>query len=104
MARLTDEQIQAELSTMAGWNYTNGEIVKTFELPSFPDAIVLVNGVAELAEEHGHHPDMDIRYNRVRFGLVTHDAGGVTAKDIALARAIEELSQFNPDERSSIIA
>lgn len=97
MAKLSDAEIQAALATLSGWTYANGSLNKTFNLPSFPDAIALVNGAAERAEEHGHHPDMDIRYNRVIFTLSTHDQGGVTEKDVALAHAIDEQAQFNID-------
>ena len=56
-------------------------------MKTFPDAIAFVNNVADLAEGAGHHPDIDIRYNRVRLALVTHDAGGLTSKDFDLAAA-----------------
>ena len=55
-----------------------------------------VNGVAEAAEKAGHHPDIDIRYNRVRLGLVTHDAGGLTAKDFNLAATADKLAATTP--------
>ena len=55
----------------------------------FPAAVRFVDFVAELAEVADHHPDIDIRYNRVRLTLSTHSAGGVTEKDFALARAID---------------
>ena len=57
----------------------------------FPEAIAFVNEVAGLAEAAGHHPDIDIRYNRVRLVLVTHDAGGITEKDTGLARRVDRL-------------
>lgn len=95
MTRLSDDEIQAALAGMPGWSYAGGAITKTFTLPSFPEAIALVTGAGERAEEQGHHPDMDIRYNRVIFTLSTHDAGGVTAKDLALAHAIEDQAEFN---------
>ena len=97
MAKLSDAEIQTALTTLPGWTYANGVLSKTFSLPTFADAIALVNGAAERAEEQGHHPDMDIRYNRVIFTLATHDEGGVTAKDIALAHAIDQQAQFNID-------
>ncbi len=96
---LSDAEVRTALAELPGWALVAGEITKTFNLPSFPEAIALVNGAAEAAEEHGHHPDIDIRYTRVRFGLTTHDAGGVTALDLAMAHAIEEQAAFAPDER-----
>ncbi len=94
MAKLSDSEIQAALSGLPGWHLTNGMLVKTYEMPGFPDAIALVNGAAELAEAQGHHPDIDIRYNKVTFALVTHDQGGITEKDVQMARDIEAQSTF----------
>ena len=64
-------------------------IVKTYELPSFPEAIAFVTRIADLAEQANHHPDLDIRYRKVRVALSTHDQGGITDKDFALAAQIE---------------
>lgn len=94
MAKLSESELQTALAALPGWTLTNGMLMKTFELPTFPDAIALVNGAAEMAEAQGHHPDMDIRYNKVTFGLVTHDQGGITDKDVTMAHAIEEQSHF----------
>ena len=58
----------------------------------FPEAMKFVNAVAEIAEQAQHHPDIDIRWNKVTLALTTHDAGGLTEKDFALARACDELS------------
>jgi 4a-hydroxytetrahydrobiopterin dehydratase len=63
---------------------------KKFAHPSFPEAVVFVNAVAQLAEVANHHPDVDIRYSDITLSLVTHDAGGITEKDVALARQVEE--------------
>ncbi len=90
MPQLSESEIQQALGTLPGWSHVNNTLTKTFTLPDFANAIALVNGAAEAAEKQGHHPDMDIRYNRVTFTLSTHDAGGaVTEKDVALAREIE---------------
>lgn len=94
MAKLSDSEIQAALGTLPGWQIVNGTLTKTYQLKDFPEAIALVNGAAELAEAQGHHPDIDIRYNKVTFGLVTHDEGGITEKDVRLARDIETQSTF----------
>ena len=95
MAQFSESDIQTELATLPGWSIANGKLTKTYSFPGFPEAIALVNGAAEIAEEQGHHPDMDIRYNRVTFTLSTHDVGGtVTEKDIMLARAIEEQARL----------
>ena len=63
----------------------NGELSRTFEKPTFVDAIAFVRQVAELAEAQQHHPDIDIRYRKVTLKLVTHDAGGLTWRDTKLA-------------------
>lgn len=90
MAKLTEAELAKELSTLPGWSVKDGMIRKTFAHPSFPEAIVFVNAVAHLAEVANHHPDVDIRYSNITLSLVTHDQGGITAKDVALARAVEE--------------
>jgi 4a-hydroxytetrahydrobiopterin dehydratase len=65
------------------------EIRAQFRAPDFVGAMVLVNAVAELAERAGHHPDIDIRYNRVALALSTHSEGGLTGKDFDLAGQID---------------
>jgi 4a-hydroxytetrahydrobiopterin dehydratase len=67
-------------------------LTRTFVFKDFLASLAFVNQVAGLAEKAGHHPDIDIRYNKVRLGLVTHSAGGLTAKDFDLAAAINKLS------------
>lgn len=88
MATLGDDEIRAALPP--GWELRAGpEIEKTFELPTFPAAVAFVDRIAERAEAADHHPDLDIRYRKVRVALSTHDAGGVTRKDLELADAVE---------------
>lgn len=84
----TSEEIRSRLLDLKGWSFDGGALIKTFTLPSFTDVMVFVNEVAQLAEDANHHPDIDIRFNAVRFALTTHDSGGVTEKDIALAKQI----------------
>jgi 4a-hydroxytetrahydrobiopterin dehydratase len=85
MAVLSAEQAASLLTTLPGWQIEAGELVRTYKFEDFLAAMSFVNRVADLAEAAGHHPDIDIRYNRVRLALVTHDAGGLTGKDFALA-------------------
>jgi 4a-hydroxytetrahydrobiopterin dehydratase len=73
------------------WIASAGALERTVELPSFRQAIALVNRVADLAEAENHHPDIDIRYRRVRVRWSTHSAGGVTDRDRALAARTDEL-------------
>ncbi len=73
---------------------TNGKVLeRTFEFEEFMDAIDFVNAVAEIAEEEGHHPDIDIRFNKVTLRLSTHSAGGITKLDIDLATKIDTLEE-----------
>lgn len=65
--------------------------LKTYTFPAFPAAVDWVRRVADVAELQQHHPDIDIRYTRITVSLSTHDSGGITGKDITLARAIEAL-------------
>jgi 4a-hydroxytetrahydrobiopterin dehydratase len=89
MPPLPDDEIAERLTALTGWERSGDQIVTTFELPSFPDAIAFVTRVADRAEAADHHPDLDIRYRKVRVALSTHDAGGITAKDFALAAEID---------------
>jgi 4a-hydroxytetrahydrobiopterin dehydratase len=74
------------------WDLVDGELVKVVECATFPAAIEFVVAVAERAEAADHHPDIDIRWRTVRLVLVTHDAGGITELDLALAGVIDALA------------
>jgi 4a-hydroxytetrahydrobiopterin dehydratase len=89
MARLDDDTIATRLGDLPGWEREGDEIVKTFELPTFPEGIAFVTRVADRAEAADHHPDIDIRWRKVRLALSTHSEGGLTDKDFDLAREIE---------------
>ena len=89
MPPLADDRIVERLAALPGWERSGDEIVKTFELPSFPEAIAFVTRIADRAQAADHHPDLDIRYRKVRVALSTHDAGGLTDKDFDLATEIE---------------
>jgi 4a-hydroxytetrahydrobiopterin dehydratase len=91
MSALSSAEIDSRLTELLDWRVEAGELVRTFQFKDFRAAMGFVNKVADLAEEAGHHPDIDIRYNRVRLGLVTHDAGGLTAKDFGLAGGADKL-------------
>jgi 4a-hydroxytetrahydrobiopterin dehydratase len=86
--RLSDAEIVSAQRALDSWQVERGELVRTFSFPDFRASLAFVNQVGQLAEAAGHHPDIDIRYNRVRLALVTHDAGGLTAKDLDLAQKI----------------
>ena len=89
--RLGDAEVAAALDGPGApdWVLEDGRLVCSVALPSFPAALDFVAEVGRLAEEVDHHPDIDIRYRTVRLVLVTHDAGGLTELDFALARAID---------------
>jgi len=89
MAKLADDDVQNGLATLPGWSRDGDTIVKEFKFDGFGDAIAFVVRLAFKAEKADHHPDVDVRYNRVRVALSTHSEGGVTAKDLALAAEIE---------------
>jgi 4a-hydroxytetrahydrobiopterin dehydratase len=91
MTALTAQDVASRLAVLPGWQIKEGELTRTFSFKDFLAALAFVNHVGEHAEKAGHHPDIDIRYNRVRLGLVTHDAGGLTAKDFELAAVIDGL-------------
>ena len=91
MATLNRAEIEAALRDLPGWSVRDGMLVKTYPHALFPEAIVFVNAVAHLAELANHHPDVDIRYTDVTVSLVTHDQGGLTSRDVSLARQIEGL-------------
>jgi 4a-hydroxytetrahydrobiopterin dehydratase len=91
MQKLAENEITVRLAALPEWQIEAGELDRTFQFADFVAAMRFVNGVAELAEAAQHHPDIDIRYNRVRLRLVTHDAGGLTAKDFDLAETANKL-------------
>jgi 4a-hydroxytetrahydrobiopterin dehydratase len=91
MAKLTPTQISNGLQTLSGWTQNGDAIGKQYVFDDFAAAMTFVNRVAELAEEADHHPDIDVRYNKVTLSLSTHSAGGITKEDIALAQQIEAL-------------
>jgi 4a-hydroxytetrahydrobiopterin dehydratase len=92
MARLDDATIASLLQEIPGWERQGDALVRTYVFKNFREAMAFVNRVAELAEEARHHPDITIRYNRVQLLLITHEAGGITERDIALARKLAELA------------
>ncbi|MBV9468145.1 MAG: 4a-hydroxytetrahydrobiopterin dehydratase [Abitibacteriaceae bacterium] len=89
MPKLTQPEVDTALQTLSGWSQTGEEIQKQFQFADFKQAMEFVNRVADAAEAADHHPDIDIRYNKVKIALSTHSEGGITQKDIDLARQIE---------------
>lgn len=89
MALLSESEIQDCLSSVPGWRREGKTIVREFGFQDFPGAIDFVNRIAKAAESAWHHPDIDVRWNKVRLSLTTHDQGGLTAKDFDLAGAFD---------------
>jgi 4a-hydroxytetrahydrobiopterin dehydratase len=90
--QVLDPQVVVDALTTAdgpAWELIGGTLIKTVELQNFSEALAFVNEVGRLAEEADHHPDIDIRYNRVTLALLTHDAGGITQLDLDLALSID---------------
>ena len=90
---LTDRDI--EDARLTEWTVAGKFLTRTVELASFPAAIEAVNRVADAAEEADHHPDIDIRWRTLTFALSTHSAGGLTQKDVDLARRIDQLIELS---------
>ena len=93
MKLLSDEEVLSRLGALPGWKIEEQVLVKTFKFKDFRAALHFVNRVGDAAEEANHHPDIDIRYNRVRLSLTTHDAGGLTGNDFDLAGRAEKLAE-----------
>ena len=92
MEKLSTEKVKTTLATVPDWKKKGATIARTYPFKDFPAAIKFINTVAELAEQAWHHPDIDIRWNKVTLTLTTHDAGGLTEKDFDLARKFDALS------------
>jgi 4a-hydroxytetrahydrobiopterin dehydratase len=90
---LDEDAVRHGLASMGGrpWELLGGKLVSTVVCSGFPAALTYVGAVGRLAEEADHHPDIDIRYNRVTLALTTHDSGGITQLDLDLAERIGAL-------------
>jgi 4a-hydroxytetrahydrobiopterin dehydratase len=91
MEKLSTEKIKSALAALPDWQQQGRTIARTYQLKDFSAAIKFVNAVAELAEQEWHHPDIDIRWNKVTLAFTTHDAGGLTEMDFALAQKVDRL-------------
>jgi 4a-hydroxytetrahydrobiopterin dehydratase len=95
MAKLEDDRVRSALQAgdLPGWSFSDGVIHKEYVFRGFRAAISFIDRLAERAIEAKHHPDLENHYNRVLVSLSTHDQGGVTEADLALARAIESVAE-----------
>ena len=87
---LSAEELEGVLKTHPAWKLESRKLIREWTFEDFVEAMKFVNRVAELAEAAGHHPDIDIRYNRVVLGLISHDAGGITRRDTTMAGRIDK--------------
>ncbi|HTZ89041.1 MAG TPA: 4a-hydroxytetrahydrobiopterin dehydratase [Alloacidobacterium sp.] len=95
MPLLSSEAVEEKLKKLEGWKLDGKEIVREFSFADFVHALQFVNAVGEKAEAANHHPDIDIRYNKVKLALISHDAGGLTERDFRLAEAVNAISTKN---------
>ncbi|HLX71003.1 MAG TPA: 4a-hydroxytetrahydrobiopterin dehydratase [Verrucomicrobiae bacterium] len=91
MEKLTSTQIKTSLASVPAWKQEDSSITRTFEFKDFPAAIKFVDELAKVAEKEWHHPDIDIRWNKVRLVLSSHEAGGLTEMDFNLAKRFDAL-------------
>jgi 4a-hydroxytetrahydrobiopterin dehydratase len=90
--KLSADQVQEHLQKLPGWRLEDNTLRKTYRFPSFIKSMEFVNQLAEMAESVQHHPDIDIRYDKVSLGLSTHDASGITTSDIEMAASADDLA------------
>ncbi len=91
--KLATPDVQAALGRLSGWGLANGKLHREYRFADFPHAFGFMATAAVMIEAMGHHPEWSNVYNRVTVDLVTHDAGGVTAKDLELAQKLEGIAQ-----------
>jgi len=92
LPKLKESEITEHLTHLPGWALIDGALRKEYKFKSFVQSIRFVNEVAENAESVNHHPDIDIRYDRVTLTLTTHDSGGITHNDVELAASCDGLA------------
>lgn len=95
---LNKTEVEARLKDLSGWKRDDDEIEKKFQFEDFAGAMAFVNGVADAATAADHHPDITIKFNKVKLTLSTHSEGGVTEKDFALAQQIDAMIPEAPAE------
>jgi 4a-hydroxytetrahydrobiopterin dehydratase len=91
--KLSDEAVQGKLADLSDWSVANDALVKTFSFDDFVQSMQFVNRLGIAAEAAQHHPDIDIRYSKVTVTLSTHDSGGITEKDFAIAQEADAVAE-----------
>lgn len=83
--------LKNEIQNLKDWQIQDGKLCRTFVFKDFVTAVAFINHITPIAEKLDHHPDIDIRYNKVTLRLITHDVGEITVKDVELAKSIDEI-------------
>lgn len=92
----TEQDASRALADLSPWRAERGAITRTYETEGWGTTLMLVNGIGFIAEAADHHPDLEVSWAKVTVRLSTHSAGGITDKDLALAREIERLALWRP--------
>jgi 4a-hydroxytetrahydrobiopterin dehydratase len=102
---LTEKEIHTALKSLSGWSLVDSSIEKMYVFDSFRDAIDFVEEAADIAESFDHHPDLDIRYDKVLVRLTTHSLGGLSEKDFRLAKRLDQVEppEVEEDEEGEIL-
>ena len=98
---LDKETLRTELATLDGWSSHERSIVREIPMHNWKGVMMLANAIAHLAEQAWHHPDLTLTFSSISINLSTHDEGGVTDKDIILARKINDLVSWNPKDENA---
>ena len=91
MSVLKDAEIRDALQSLPEWYLSRDTLRRDYQFKNFIQAMAFVNQVVEVAETANHHPDIDIRYNKVTLALTSHDEGGITSRDLKMAKKISEM-------------
>jgi 4a-hydroxytetrahydrobiopterin dehydratase len=89
LKKLSAEEILSNLAELNYWKVINNKLLKRFQFANFAESLAFVNKVSEIAEAHDHHPDINFGWGYAEIFITTHDAGGITVKDFALAKEID---------------
>lgn len=101
----TDAQIAEQLKALPGWRHEDGALRRTYKTDGWPTTLMVVNAIGFYAEAADHHPDLEVHWGSVSVALSTHSAGGITPKDVALAKQVEQVAlwqagpPFRPAEK-----
>jgi 4a-hydroxytetrahydrobiopterin dehydratase len=99
----TPEQVGVRLQgSLPGWTLQDGQLCRTFRTADFRTALLLTSVIGHLAEVAWHHPEITLGWGKVEVRLMSHDVGGITERDFALANEIERMADWRPDKHSGL--